>query len=84
MSSSIECVYEEFKEKCNIEHALINKFAGPKEFKISIQCIKKKNMDFYKEKLRLYNLCKKHSTHYISCSWDIDFDLKEIISIRPL
>lgn len=41
VSSSIECVYEEFKEKWNIEHALINKFAVPKEFKISIQCIKK-------------------------------------------
>ena len=49
MSSSIECVYEEFKEKCNIEHALINKFAGPKEFKISIQCIKKKTWIFIKK-----------------------------------
>lgn len=41
MSSAIECVYREFKENCQIEHVLINKFVGPKEFKISIQCVKK-------------------------------------------
>ena len=35
MSSAIECVFQEFKDQCNIEHALINKFVGPKEFKIS-------------------------------------------------
>ena len=39
MSSAIECVFREFKEQCRIKNALFNKFIGPKEFKISVQCI---------------------------------------------
>ena len=39
MSSAIECVFREFKEQCRIKNALVNKFIGPKEFKISVQCI---------------------------------------------
>ena len=46
MLSAMECVYQEFKEKYKITNALINKFTGPKEFKISIQCIEK-NIDIY-------------------------------------
>ena len=45
---------------------------------------RKKKKDIHKERLRLYNLCKKHNIHYISCLSDIDFDVKQIISIRPL
>ena len=39
MSSAIECVFREFKGECLIENALISKFVGPKEFKISVQCL---------------------------------------------
>ena len=56
MSLAIECIFREFKEQCRIENALINKFIGPKKFKISIQCIEK-NMDIYHERRRPFNLC---------------------------
>ena len=72
MSSAIECVYREFKEKCNIKNASISKFTGPKEFKISAQCIKE-NMNIYEERKKLFDLCK-NGIHYISCPWDINFD----------
>ena len=65
------------------ENALINKFVGPKEFKISVQCLGRK-MDIYHERRRLFDLCKKHDIHYISCSWGINFDISEIISRKPL
>ena len=42
MSSAIECVFREFKDECQIENALVNKFVGSKEFKISVQCIEQK------------------------------------------
>ena len=79
MSSAIECVFREFKEKCQIKNALVNKFIGPK----SVQCIEE-NMDIYHERIRLFDLCKKHGIHYISRPWDINFDVSEIISIKPL
>ena len=65
MSSAIECVFREFKEQCRIKNALVNKFIGPKEFKISVQCIEQ-DMDIYHERIRLFDLCKKHGVHYIS------------------
>ena len=83
MSSTIECVFRELKDQCLIENALINKFVGPKEFKISVQCLGRK-MDIYHERRRLFDLCKKHDIHYISCSWGINFDISEIISRKPL
>ena len=83
MSSAIECVFREFKDECRIENALVNKFVGPKEFKISVRCIEQK-MDLYHDRRRLFELCKKHGIHYISCPWDINFDISEIISIKPL
>ena len=64
MSSAIECVFREFKEKCQIKNALVNKFIGPK----SVQCIEQ-NMDIYHERIRLSDLCKKHGIHYISRPW---------------
>ena len=79
MSSAIECVFREFKEKCQIKNALVNKFIGPK----SVQCIEQ-NMDIYHERIRLFDLCKKHGIHYISHPWDINFDVSEIISIKSL
>ena len=61
MSSAIECVFREFKEKCQIKIALVNKFIGQKP----VQCIEQ-NMDIYHERIRLSDLCKKHGIHYIS------------------
>ena len=83
MSSAIECVFREFKDECRIENALVNKFVGPKEFKISVQYIEQK-MDLYHERRRLFEPCKKLGIHYISCPWDINFDISEIKSIKPL
>ena len=83
MLSAIECVFREFKDECRIENALVNKFVGPKELKISVQCIEQK-MDLYYERRRLFELFKKHGIHYISCPWNINFDIFEIISIKPL
>ena len=83
MSSAIECVFREFKDECRIENALVNKFVEPKELKISVQCIEQK-MDLYHERRRLFELCKKHGIHYISCPWNINFDIFEIISIKSL
>ena len=74
MSSVIECVSREFKEKCNTKNAPISKFTGLKKFKISVQCIKK-NMNIYEERKKLFDLCKKHGIQYILCPWDINFDI---------
>ena len=81
MLSAIECVSEEFKEKCKIKNVLINKFTGPKESKISVQCLEK-NMDLHHKRRRLFELYKKHGVHYILCPWDINVDISEIISIK--
>ena len=81
--SAIECVFKEYKENCKIKGAIINNFCGPKEFKIFIQCLEQ-NMDIYHEIRRLLELCKKHGIHYISCPWDISFNISQIIGIRPL
>ena len=81
--SEIECVFKEYKENCKIKGAIINNFRRPKEFKISIQCLEQ-NMDIYHERRRLFELCKKHGIYYISCPWDINFNISQIISIRPL
>ena len=82
MSSAIECVCREFKEICNIEHAIIYKFTTPKEFKISIQCEEKNDVN--EQRRKLFAICKKSGIQYISCSWDINFDVSEIISIKLL
>ena len=42
MLSAIECIFREFKDQCRTQHALINKFVGQKEFKISVQCLEQK------------------------------------------
>ena len=83
MLSAIECVFRKFKDECLIKNVLLNKFVGPKEFKISVQCLERK-MDIYHKRRRLFDQCKKHGIHYISCLWDINFDISEIISIKPL
>ena len=41
-------------------------------------------MDIYHERIRLFDLCKKHRIHHISRPWDVNFDISEIISIKPL
>ena len=38
----------------------------------------------YKEKRRLFSLCKKYGIHYLASPWDISFEITKIISIRPL
>ena len=81
--SAIECVFKEYKENCKIKGAMINDFCGPKEFKISIQCLGQ-NMDIYYKRRRLFKLCKRHGIYYISCPWDIKCNISQIISIRPL
>lgn len=73
--------FSRIQRKFHIKHALVKKLVGPKEFKISVQCLEQ-NMDIYHERKRLFEQ-KKHSIHYISCLWDINFDISEIISIKP-
>ena len=63
MLSAMECVYQEFKEKYKITNALINKFTGPKEFKISIQRIEK-NIDIYCKRRKLL-ICVKNTVSII-------------------
>ena len=57
MSTTIDCVYRDFKRNCKIEGALIYKFGSIKEFKISIQC-DAQNIDVDSETQRLYFLCE--------------------------
>ena len=59
MSTAIDCVYRDFKEKYKIEGALIDKFESIKEFKISIKC-DAQNIDLDSETQRLYFLCDKY------------------------
>ena len=50
-------------------------FQNLKKIKNKKKNMIKKNMNIYEERKKLFDLCKKHGIHYISCPWDINFDI---------
>ena len=57
--------FREFKENCEIERCIITKYKSPKDFQIVIYCLEK-DMNMYKERTRLFYLCKKYGIHYLA------------------
>ena len=55
--SSFDAAYIEFFQESRIEHAIFNIYKGPKDYKITIYCLKK-NIDINREKRRLVSVKK--------------------------
>ena len=81
--SAIESVFTEFEENSITEGTLIQKTVRPKEFKIRVQC-PENNMPLCYERCRLYETCRKHRIDWILCPWDINFQITESKSIKPM
>ena len=79
----MESAFLEYKEQNKIDGAIITLYKSEKDFKIEIYC-PEKNVCVQKEKGKIYKLSKKHGVHYLACSWDIDFDINQIISIKTI
>ena len=82
MSTTIDCVYRDFKKNGKIKGALIYKFGSINEFKISIQC-DAENINVDSEVQRLHFLCEKYEMRYTSCPWHIKFSVIRTISVIP-
>lgn len=59
MSTTIDCIYKDFKKNCKIEGALIYKIGSINEFKISIQC-NSQDINVDNKVQRLYFLPEKY------------------------
>lgn len=73
----------EYKKQNKIYGAIITSYKSEKDFKIATYC-PEKNICVRKGKGKIYRLSKKHAVHYLSSSWDIDFDISQIISIKAI
>lgn len=78
MASSINPIFEEFRELSLIKDVCINKFVCQNKSEIKIQCIDRK-MHVLDETRRLKELCVKHGKRFISCPWDSNFELTKIL-----
>ena len=76
MASSINSVFEEFREQSPIKDVFINKNVTSKKFEIKLQCTEKK-MDMADKVRHLKKLCLKHGIDWICCPWDINFLVKK-------
>ena len=81
--SALENAFLECREQNKISGAIITSYKSEKDFKIAIYG-PEENICIRKEKGKNYRLSKKHGVHYLSSSWDIDFDISEIISIKAI
>ena len=81
--SAINGAFLEFKQQCDVEGKIITTYQSKKDFPIAIYCLEK-SIPIDKERKKLLSLCKKHGAHYLSSAWDIDFDVRQIVSIKPI
>ena len=81
--SAINGAFLEFKQQCGVEGKITKTYRSEKDFTIAIYCLEK-SISIDKERKKLFSPCKKHGMHYLSSAWDINIDVPEIISIKPI
>ena len=79
--SAINGGFLEFKQQCGVKGKIITTYRSEKILQ-SRDIVLKKHFCRQRKK-RLFGLCKKHGVDYLSSAWNINFDVRQIISIRP-
>lgn len=80
--SGLNCAFEEFYQASKIQNVIIEKRRRFDNYSTKLYCLKK-DIDVNKEKQRLFNLCLNYGVGYNCSNWDINFDTKKIISVKP-